>query len=133
MPKPQKPPTWLRLLQLAIDKPLVEIDWGPITPSSLDAAERDGVEDVCELVKEATRLLQREGGSVDDLTVEGALTELCDRIGAKLQTLNATGVFISAERRSETYALRDGETGTEHPGTIDVVRLEVLRPFALTA
>ena len=107
MPKPQKDPPWVRIVDLAKGGPLVvEIDWGAVTPSSLDPAERDGVEDVADLVKEATPLLQCDDGSVDDLVVEGALTELGDRIGAKLRALNATGVYIRADRRSGAHARR---------------------------
>lgn len=126
--KHQKDPTPERLTQLAAGNPIVEVEWGEVTPSSLDAAQRNRIEDVRRRVTEARDLLPDHAGRVIDPVIAEALAELCRRIGTQLRALNATGLFISADRRSEDHILRDPESGTEHAATIDIVHLWVLRP-----
>jgi hypothetical protein len=126
MPKPQKPPTARRLLELLEGRPAIRCHHPDQPPDALSEPERRGVDAVHRHLDRGATAVERA-----DLpnSAEGAaglmreLQQIGDEIGEELQKLNASGVFLHAER-DRHYS---GSDETPQPTVASEVTIHVLR------
>ena len=126
MPKPQKPPTVRRLLELLEGRPAIRCHHPDQPPDALSEPERRGVDAVHRHLDRGATAVERADLRNSAEGVGGLMRELQEigaEIGEQLQKLNASGVFLRAERDQHN----GGADETPQPTDAPEVTIHVLR------